>query len=234
MAERRRADRVVERVREELTSALRRDINDPRVARVLLSRVEMPDDLQLATVHFRLEPDPSGLTSEEVAQKSAMAGLRAASGRLRSIVGRNLGLRRAPELRFRPDNGQEAEVRVEQLLYEVSQELKQKPQNPDEAPAPGAKKPGKGLLSPAGGCPEATAAKCPKSPARLVSGLFAFTAPCGPTAGGGSEARPARCTRPPEAPAWGSRGGPGEAVRSGRPGRRATGAGGPPGRRGAG
>ncbi len=142
-AERRRADRVGERVREELIAALRRDINDPRVTRVLLSRVEMTDDLQLVTALFRLEPDPLSLVPEAQAQKNAMAGLRAASGRLRSIVGKKLALRRAPELRFRHDSGQEAEGRVEQLLHEVAQELKQS-EKQAEKPAPEAKTPPKG------------------------------------------------------------------------------------------
>jgi ribosome-binding factor A len=127
---------VGERVREELTNALRRDINDPRVARVLLSRVEMTDDLQLVTALFRLEPDPFALIPEAQAQKAAQAGLRAASGRLRSIVGKKLALRRSPELRFRHDSGQEAEGRVEQLLHEVAQELKKSERQTTETKAP--------------------------------------------------------------------------------------------------
>lgn len=132
MAEKRRAARVTERIREELSLLLRRDIRDPRVGRVIVSRVEVPDDLQLATVFIRLEPapGPGGVAPlpddpvEAAARKTALAGLKAAAGRLRGLLSRSLGLRYTPDLRFVYDTTQEATSRVEALLREIASEKK--------------------------------------------------------------------------------------------------------------
>src|SRR6476646_605759 len=110
-----RAVRVAERVREEIARALMRDLDDPRLALAVVIRVEMPDDLSLARVMVRLA---SG-GEDEAAQKRLLAGLNAASGLLRKRVGQNVGLRRAPELRFHYDAGQDASTRVEELLAEI-------------------------------------------------------------------------------------------------------------------
>jgi ribosome-binding factor A len=120
MADFKRAARVAPRVHKELMMALQRDIRDPRVQGVVVVKVDMPDDLQLATVRIRLEmggDDPAR-------KKAAMAGLRAASGRLRRTVGANVGLRYTPELRFVFDEGVDHEGRVEELLMEIEKERK--------------------------------------------------------------------------------------------------------------
>lgn len=113
-----RSVRVAERVREEIARALARDLGDPRLSHVVITRVEMPDDLQLARVLVRL-----AIGAEDVAaRKRLLAGLAAARGFLRKCVGQRVGLRRAPELRFQYDEGQDASVRVEALLQEIKDE----------------------------------------------------------------------------------------------------------------
>ncbi len=110
-----RSVRVAERVREEVARALARDLGDPRLSHVVITRVEMPDDLQLARVLVRL-----AIGAEDAsARKRLLAGLTAARGFLRKTVGQRVGLRRAPELRFQYDEGQDASVRVEQILQEI-------------------------------------------------------------------------------------------------------------------
>ena len=113
-----RSVRVAERVREELARALARDVGDPRLSHVVITRIEMPDDLQLARVLVRLTIG----AEDPVARKKLMAGLVAASGLLRKRVGQSVGLRRAPELRFQYDEGQDASLRVEELLQEIKKE----------------------------------------------------------------------------------------------------------------
>jgi len=111
-----RAVRVAERVREEIARALVRDLDDPRLALAVVIRVEMPDDLGVAKIMVRLT---SG-GEDETARKRLLAGLSAASGILRKRVGQSVGLRRAPELRFFYDEGQDASTRVEELLEEIA------------------------------------------------------------------------------------------------------------------
>jgi ribosome-binding factor A len=113
-----RSARVAERVREEIATALSRDLEDPRLAHVVVTRVEMPDDLQLARVMVRLATGGD----DPVGRKRALAGLKAASGHLRTRVGRALGLRRTPELQFQYDEGQDASTRIEELLMEIKRD----------------------------------------------------------------------------------------------------------------
>ena len=109
---------MAERVREELASAIARDLGDPRLAYVVITRVEMPDDLQLAKVQVRLTTGGE----DPAARKRLLAGLTAATGLLRKRVGQSVGLRRAPEIRFYYDNGQDASTRIEALLHEIKRD----------------------------------------------------------------------------------------------------------------
>lgn len=127
MPEPKRSARVSGRLREELARLLRLEAKDPRVAPVLVSRVEMPDDLSFARVFYRLDPVTLGTTDiDERTIKRAQDGLRAATGMLRAKIARALALRTAPELRFEYDRSLEAENRVEALLREIEEE-KHKP-----------------------------------------------------------------------------------------------------------
>jgi ribosome-binding factor A len=113
-----RSVRVAERIREELARAITRDLGDPRVAHAVITEVTMPDDLQLARVSVRLATGGGDLA----ARKRLLAGLVAANGFLRKRVGKNVGLRHAPELRFQYDEGQDASARIDEVLNEIKRE----------------------------------------------------------------------------------------------------------------
>lgn len=111
-----RATRVAGRLQEEIAAAVR-DLSDPRVAGVLVSRAEVTDDLQSAKVYVRHE-----LGAGPAEQKAMLKGLDAASSRLRRVVAQALKLRYAPTLRFFYDEGQDAALRIEELIREVKRE----------------------------------------------------------------------------------------------------------------
>ncbi|MBI5536253.1 MAG: 30S ribosome-binding factor RbfA [Deltaproteobacteria bacterium] len=110
-----RSVRVAERVRQEIATVLDRDVEDPRLRRVVITRVEVSDDLQHARVLVRLSHDDS---PEQ--RKNALRGLKGASAMLRRKLGAKLELRRTPELKFVFDDGQDAQTRVEALLAEIA------------------------------------------------------------------------------------------------------------------
>lgn len=113
-----RGVRVAERVREELSKLLSRKVRDPRAEGVIVSRVEMTDDLGLGKIFFRLlEPSESRILE-------AKKGLEKAKGLLRTELTKALKLRSAPELRFFYDEGIDAQNRIEQLLEEIKSETK--------------------------------------------------------------------------------------------------------------
>ncbi len=113
-----RSVRVAERVREEVARAIARDLGDPRLLHAVVTRVEMPDDLSLARIRVRLAAGGE----DESARARLIAGLDAAKGLLRKRVGQAVGLRRAPELRFQYDEGQDASHRIDELLHEIERD----------------------------------------------------------------------------------------------------------------
>lgn len=114
-----RAKRVADSLRAYLTEALSRDIGDPRLARVVVTDVGLPDDLSIARVSVRL------LGADDAdARRDVMEGLNRAASRLRKAIGPKLRLRRVPELRFSYDAGHDAALRVETLLKEIADEAK--------------------------------------------------------------------------------------------------------------
>jgi ribosome-binding factor A len=115
-----RATRVAERLREELAFLLSREVKDPRIKHVLISRVEMPDDLKGARVYVRLLENGDDLER----RKEALLGLGKAASMIRREVAKRMSLRFAPELRFYYDEGQDKAERIEQLLEEVKREDK--------------------------------------------------------------------------------------------------------------
>lgn len=94
-----------------VSDLLFREVRDPRVAGVHLTRVEMSDDLRVARLYWR--PPPRGDVEE------AARGLAAAGGFLRKQVGSSLRLRSVPELRFLVDELPEQAGRVEELLARI-------------------------------------------------------------------------------------------------------------------
>jgi ribosome-binding factor A len=110
-----RSVRLSARVAKEIAWALHRDVRDPRVADVTVTRVEMPDDLRSARVFVRLLRDGDDLAQ----RKRALCGLGRAAGMLRGAVAKRLGLRVTPELSFFYDEGLDDLTRIEMLLEEV-------------------------------------------------------------------------------------------------------------------
>jgi len=105
----RRPERVAEMVLRELSQLLMRDLKDPRLRGVTLTRVKMSDDLRHGRVFF------SHLEGHAHAAESAQ-GFRSAGGFIRGQIGRALQLRYAPELVFEFDPGLENAARVDSLL----------------------------------------------------------------------------------------------------------------------
>jgi ribosome-binding factor A len=105
----RRPERVAEMVLRELSQLLIRDLKDPRLRGVTLTRVKMSDDLRHARVFF------SHLQGHAQASE-AIKGFRSAAGFIRRQIGSALQLRYTPELDFEFDPGIENAARVDELL----------------------------------------------------------------------------------------------------------------------
>ncbi len=117
-SEAKRATRVAEGIREELSLLLSRQVRDPRTRGAVVSRVIVTDDLRAAKIYVRrLE----GADDEEE-RTTLLKGLTSAAGMLRREIAQRLELRFAPELKFFYDEGQDKTQRIEELLEEVRRE----------------------------------------------------------------------------------------------------------------
>ena len=106
-------DRVTEDVRREL-SAILREVKDPRVKDCLLSvvRVEVTSDLSYCTVYVS--------TVEGMEQtKTAVKGLKSASGYIRRELGKRLSLRHVPEMLFKPTDSIEYGAHISRILNDL-------------------------------------------------------------------------------------------------------------------
>lgn len=112
MGDYRRTDRLNELFREELARLLRSGVKDPRVRTVTVTAVRTTPDLMRATVFIRTLGD-------EVPAEEAIRGLESAAGYIRRELGRELRLRRIPELEFQVDRTLERARRIDELLREV-------------------------------------------------------------------------------------------------------------------
>jgi ribosome-binding factor A len=112
-----RPQRVGDLLRDELSSILSRDVEDPRVGLVTVTEVEMSPDLKVAKV-FLSPVDPSADVRETIRV------LERASGYIRKqLVRRRLPLRHLPELRFQHDDSIARGSRIDRLLDALRPEV---------------------------------------------------------------------------------------------------------------
>lgn len=107
-----RVRRVAERIHEVVATAIAFKLKDPRVRVVTVTDVRVTGDLQNATVFYTV------LGGEREAQGAAKA-LESAKGMIRSMVGKQLGLRLTPTLTFTPDALPDAAHSIEVALMEA-------------------------------------------------------------------------------------------------------------------
>jgi ribosome-binding factor A len=109
----RRIDRIEEQLRMELSEILEREIQDPRIGLLSVTRVKVSPDLSHARVFISSLGGPDE-------RKKTLQGLRSAAGFARKSLGQRLHhLRRTPELTFEYDETIEQEVRIEKLFDEI-------------------------------------------------------------------------------------------------------------------
>ena len=123
-----RSRRVAQQLQRALSELIRRDVRDPRLGLVTLTEVRMSSDLSYATVYYSvLGADP----------KQAQEILDGAADMLRGPVGRALGIRHSPELRFVKDELIEGGARLSALITKAvhDDEARRVDDSPSDQPA---------------------------------------------------------------------------------------------------
>ncbi|MBE9189466.1 30S ribosome-binding factor RbfA [Gloeocapsopsis crepidinum LEGE 06123] len=116
MATSRRVSRVAELIKREVSQMLIHDIKDDRVGAGMVSvtDVDVSGDLQHAKIFV-------SIYGTDEARAETMAGLKSATGYVRSELGQRVRLRRTPEIVFQEDRSIERGNRVLSLINQLNQ-----------------------------------------------------------------------------------------------------------------
>ncbi|MEJ2757645.1 MAG: 30S ribosome-binding factor RbfA [Anaerolineales bacterium] len=109
MASQGRANRVAQRIKEEISTLLIFEVSDPRLSNVFITHVKV--DRELAYANIFVSALEGVERSEEI-----LEGFRSASGFLRSQLARRIDLRSFPQLRFNWDPVPENADRIDKLI----------------------------------------------------------------------------------------------------------------------
>lgn len=107
-----RADRVAELIRADMSEIIMKDVKDPRLHSVTITAVKVSDDLRNAKIYF-VEMGKDECSVE------IRAGLAQANGFIRRELGKKLQLRFVPELMFIHDTSFGYGNRIEKLLAQL-------------------------------------------------------------------------------------------------------------------
>lgn len=127
----RRSERVAAAIREEVATFLRVGAKDPRLKGfVTVTEVEVTRDLRHANVFVSVR-------GNDADTKATFEGLHSVASHLRSMLGKSLGLRNAPEVHFKSDESVARAGRIEELLAQVRENESATHAHVDEAtPSP--------------------------------------------------------------------------------------------------
>lgn len=117
----RRQERVGDLIRDEVSDIIRRDMNDPRLGFVSITRVELSPDLRYARLFVSVFAD-------DAERNETVKVLNRAASFVRRTLAPRLRMRTIPELSFRLDHSMEHAENVARILREL--EVEPQPDSP--------------------------------------------------------------------------------------------------------
>jgi ribosome-binding factor A len=110
-----RSNRVGGAIKEEISRLLLREIKDPRIGFVTITRVKVSKDLRFVKVYFSVLGDQS-------VRADSLTGLNSAKGFVRRELGRRLRLRYVPDIVFSFDSSLEHMSRLAELIHQINED----------------------------------------------------------------------------------------------------------------
>jgi len=107
-----RSQRVADRILEEVSDILHREVGDPRMALITVTGVKVSDDLRHAKIYV-VE------MGQETCQQETRDALKRAGGFIRRELGKRLQLRYVPEIDFLVDESFAYGNRIDSLILEI-------------------------------------------------------------------------------------------------------------------
>jgi len=110
-----RKEMVCKEIKKVTADLLQKELRDPRLGFVSVTKAEVSSDLKYAKIFF-------SVMGNESQQKKTMAGLRHAKGFIQKELSRTIRMRSFPEIRFELDDSIEKAFKMTQLLDELASE----------------------------------------------------------------------------------------------------------------
>ncbi|HEX6549180.1 MAG TPA: 30S ribosome-binding factor RbfA [Gammaproteobacteria bacterium] len=110
-----RSSRVAGQLQRELSELIRREVKDPRVRLVTVTKVDVTRDLSHAKVLI-------SVLGEDGPQPEVLAALQHAAGYLRHLLGKMLKMRSIPELHFTQDDVLERAAHLTALINKANRD----------------------------------------------------------------------------------------------------------------
>jgi ribosome-binding factor A len=107
-----RLQRIADRMRQELSEMLIRELNDPRLKQIFVTDVKIDKELAFADVYVSALEGVSR-------SKDVLAGLESASGFIKRTLASRIELRAFPRVRFHWDITPEHADHIEKILAEL-------------------------------------------------------------------------------------------------------------------
>jgi len=120
-----RQERVSELLFQELSIIISNDLEDPRLALLAITNLDVSRDLRTVKVYVTH-------SDETVSRRAVLTGLKNASAYMRRQIAERCGLRVVPELIFYYDESPERAARVDELLRQIAAERDARPVQPGE------------------------------------------------------------------------------------------------------
>jgi ribosome-binding factor A len=104
-----RLNRLQDRIKKDVSDIIQAKLRDPRIGFVTVTRVTITSDYRLAKIFVSHMDDM-------LSPGNTIEGLKSASGMIRTLLGKELGIRRVPELRFILDDGIKHSLKMQKIF----------------------------------------------------------------------------------------------------------------------
>lgn len=132
-----RQGRLGEEIRKIISSMLINGIKDPRLGSMIsISGVEVTSDGRYATCYVTTLDSGKDRAEREEREKEILAGLDSASGLMKKEIGRQIRMRRVPQLIFKMDHSMDYGRHIDEILSTMDFDSYQKDEEEDQENSP--------------------------------------------------------------------------------------------------
>jgi ribosome-binding factor A len=110
-----RSEKVQEALRQEISMIVQRELKDPRLGFITITKVDLTKDLRYARIYF-------SVLGDEKAKRRAFYGLRSAKGFIKNLISEKVKLKFMPEMEFKVDNSLEHTQKILGLIEKIKKE----------------------------------------------------------------------------------------------------------------